>query len=151
MLIQVRSSTRSTPRHEVDIPCELITSSSDTPTLAWATDMSADGLWIDDREDLQIGEDLVVCFKPGIWWRAHELTVFANVARISPGLREDDRAPGLGLEFVDLTTTERWGLRSWLRPRPQKSASRRRRSRSAAVPATSLLPQPTSPFARRVD
>lgn len=145
MLIQVRSTTRNTPRHTVDIPCEIITSTMDEPALAWATDMSADGLWIEDREDLEVGEELVVCFKPGIWWRAAELTLFANIARVSPGLRGEDDLPGLGVAFVDPDAGERWALRSWLRPRPEKAPSRRRgRQRSP-------ITWPASPFARRVD
>ncbi len=152
MLIQVRSTTRSTPRHAVDMPCEIITSKADEPSLAWATDMSADGVWLEDRDDLVVGEDVVVCLKPGIWWRAQELVFFANVARISPGLREDDPSPGLGLEFLDLTAGERWALRSWLHPRPEKSPSRRRRGRGQALrPPPAINTRPLSPFARRLD
>jgi hypothetical protein len=146
MLIRIRSTTRSTPRHRVEIPCEIITSGCDEPSLAWATDMSADGLWLDERGDLEIGEDLVVCFRPGLRWRARELMLFANVARVSPGLRDDDIGPGLGLAFTDLTGGERWALRSWLRPRPEKAPSRRRRKRSDAPPMRAL-----SPFAQRLD
>jgi hypothetical protein len=151
MLIQVPSTTRSTPRHAVDIPCEVITSTSDEPSLAWATDMSADGLWIEDRDDLEIGEDLVVSFKPGIWWRAQELTFFANVVRLSPGLREEDRSCGFGIEFLDLTPSERWALRAWLRPRPPKAPSRRRRGHSKPVWPAPVEAVPLSPFARRLD
>jgi hypothetical protein len=155
MLITVRATTRATPRHAVEIPCEVITHSDDTPTLAWATDMSANGLWIDDRDDLALGQDLIVCFKPGLRWRAHELMVFANVSRTSPGLRTDDPNPGCGVSFVDLSPGERFGLRAWLRPRPERAPSRRRRTRESA-PAQFRWPAPAqtfaaSPFARRVD
>lgn len=154
MLIQARSTTRSTPRHAVDIPCEIITSASDEPALSWATDMSADGLWIEQRDDLALGQELVVCFRPGIWWRANDLMIFANVARASPGLRSEDDAPGVGLAFVDLSSSERWALRSWLRPRPEKAPSRRRRSPPRATDFAWPAPVDgfmTSPFARRVD
>lgn len=156
MLIQVRSTTRNAPRHAVDIPCEIITTASDEPALAWATDMSAHGLWIENRDDLALGEELVVCFKPGIWWRANDLMIFANVSRTSPGLRGEDDAPGVGIAFADLTSSERWALRSWLRPRPEKSPSRRRRAQKKPTTTDFTWPAPvdgfmTSPFARRLD
>ncbi len=154
MLIRVRSTTRQTPRHAVDIPCEIITPTAESPTLSWATDMSADGLWLDATHELALGDELVVCFQPGIFWRAHELMVFATVTRTSPGARDDDDGPGRGLAFLDLGTSERWALRSWLRPRPEKAPSRRRRARPS-TPRLAPYPVETdgfmaSPFARRL-
>jgi hypothetical protein len=139
--LHMSASARRTPRHLVEIPCEVITSDGDEPALEWATDMSADGLWLEESS-LPLGAQLVVCFRPGIWWRRREVTVFAEVARISRGLRPTDRAPGVGLSFLDLTGPERWALRCWLRPRPEPPPARR------ALPARTFVP--LSDFASRV-
>ena len=136
--------SRRAPRHQVEIPCELI--AKEDPVLMWATDMSSDGLWFEGAGGFELGEQVVVCFKPGLRWRARELMIFAQVARISPGMRTEDEGPGVGLSFLDLSGTERWWLHSWLRPRPEK----RPRSRRMQAPRWPSV-VPLSPFARRLD
>jgi hypothetical protein len=138
-------TSRRAPRHCVEIPCEVVLAQADEPVLRWATDMSAEGVWLEDG-DLRLGDELVVCFRPGIWWRRREIMVFAEVARVSPGLRPSDRGPGVGVAFRDLSGPERWALRCWLRPRPETAPARRRgSSRSFAPPLAAV-----SPFASRV-
>lgn len=116
---------RESARHVVDLPCELITEACDEPFLMWATDMSADGAWFDTDAPLSLGATLVVCIKPGVWWRAKELMVFADVARLSRGMRGGDDTSGMGVRFLDLERHERFALRSWLRPRPERLPRRR--------------------------
>jgi len=118
-------------RHTVDMPCEVISPRDDEPQLLWATDMSAHGAWLETLGPLDLGEQLVLCFRPGVWWRAREIQVFAEVARTSPGLRVGDDLPGVGLDFLDLTQRERWALRCWLRPRPEPEPHRRGRPKKA--------------------
>jgi hypothetical protein len=153
-LIRTQSTTRRSPRHDVELPCEVITQSCDEPLLRWASDMSADGAWFDTMCPLSIGEELVVCFKPGIWWRAEEITVFGEVTRISRGLRGGDDGPGMGLAFIDLTRHERFSLRKWLRPRPTIAPRRRVPGRMddvmINVAASSPSPFASSPFASRI-
>jgi hypothetical protein len=124
MMLDLRHA-RESARHVVDMPCELVTESCDEPILAWATDMSADGAWFDTREPLALGASLVVCIKPGVWWRSKELMVFAEVARISRGMRGGDDVAGMGVSFLDIARSERFALRSWLRPRPERMPRRR--------------------------
>ena len=144
-LLRPELTQRRMSRHAVEIPCELITSTDDTPRFIWATDMSADGLWIDTRSPLGLGEVVVVGFAPGVFWRAREIQAFAEVVRISFGLRWGDGEAGMGLRFLDLSPAERWALRRWLQPRPQPRPHRRGPApRSAAVEAFA------SPFSRRV-
>ena len=138
-------SQRHVTRHAVDIPCEVVTSHRDRPELVWATDMSGGGAWLETDELLEPGEHLVVCFRPAVWWRAREIQVFAEVTRISFGLRAGDRGAGMAVRFLDLTPGERWALRSWLRPRPLPEPRRRVPSLRSMAP---LVP-PASPFAAR--
>lgn len=132
-------------RHEVEIPCELISSTDDEAQLMWASDMSADGLWMDTPAPLGLGEVVVVCFAPGVHWRAREIQAFAEVVRISFGMRWGDGDAGMGLRFLDLSPAERWALRRWLRPRPPRAPHRRLPGKRA--PQRGML---ASPFASRV-
>jgi Tfp pilus assembly protein PilZ len=149
-----RTTTRTSSRHEVELPCEVITSDADEPSLFWATDLSAGGLWLETPKPLSLGDEMVVCFKPSIWWRAREIHVFGQVARISPGLRGPRDAKGMGISFLDLTPKEKWQLRCWLRPRPE-SKPRRRALPSRNRFSITQSPKPqlraqTSPFASRI-
>jgi hypothetical protein len=142
-----QSSPRQAARHSVELPCEVITPDHDAPALMWASDMSAGGLWLQTSEPLPLGSELVVCLRPAVWWRARELMVFAEVARLSRGRRELDDGPGMGIEFTDLTQPERWMLRRWLRPRPFIAARRRVQARRVPTP---LPPFADHPFASRL-
>ena len=147
-----RSSHRASPgwrrasRHTVEIPCEVITRVDDEPILVWATDMSVEGLWLETSRALLPKEELVVCFKPTVWWRARELCLFGEVARVSPGLRSGDEGPGVGVSFTDLERGERFALMSWLRPRPELPARRR----PPARPRTLEERFSSHPFASRM-
>lgn len=149
-----RTSSRTSSRHEVELPCEVITPKSEQPGLFWATDLSAGGLWLEAPEPLTLGDEMVVCFKPSIWWRAREIQVFGQVARVSPGLRGPRDTKGMGISFLDLTPKEKWQLRCWLRPRPERKPQRRAlpsRKRYAIPQApTPQLRAQASPFASRV-
>jgi hypothetical protein len=155
---QLSSFARRSSRHLVDLPCEVVTRQDDEPLLLWATDLSADGAWLEaGARRLALGEELIVCFRPAVWWQEREIMAFAEVARLSRGLRGDDPAPGLGVAFVDLTAGERFALRSWLRPRPERRPARRpgahRRVEPTHVCARIALPGPRAsdhPFASRV-
>lgn len=143
-MVESTPSQRHVSRHAVEIPCEIITSQCDGQ-LAWATDMSGGGAWLETQALLVPGEHVVICFAPGIWWRAREIQAFAEVVRISYGLRLGDRGAGMAVRFLDLTPAERWALRSWLRPRPMPAPRRR-------IPTRRALPAPcASPFAARID
>lgn len=106
-------------RHEVELPCELITSQCDEPLLFWATDLSRVGIWLEAQEPLDRGNDVVLCFRPLAGWDADEVQVFAQVQRIQ---RRHQRASTLGmaLEFGDLSELEAAALNRWLAPRPRK-------------------------------
>lgn len=142
-MCEAAMSQRHVSRHAVEIPCEVITSHRDRPTLSWATDMSGGGAWLETDELLVPGDHLVICFAPGVWWRAREIQTFAEVVRISYGLRAGDRGAGMAVRFLDLTPAERWALRCWLRPRPMPLPRRRVAGRRAPFAAA-------SPFAARL-
>jgi len=149
-----RIRNRTSSRHQVELPCEIITPSADEPALMWATDLSASGLWLESHEPLDLGKEMVVCFKPSVWWRAREIQVFGAVARVSPGLRGPRDAKGMGIQFLDLSAREKWQLRCWLRPRPETKPRRRvlpSRNRFSITPATGpQLRAKASPFASRI-
>ena len=121
-------------RRAVELPCELVSSYVDVPLLYWATDLTPYGLWLETPMPMQLGEQVVVCFKPHVWWSSRELMLFAEVTRVS-SCRGQDR--GMGLEFLDISAHERRALEVWLRRRPPPLPKRRARAQSQRK-----LPQP---------
>jgi len=140
---------RRTARHRVEIPCELVTSDHDEARLFWATDLSGHGLWLEGAQSLPLGEVVVACVTPGVWWRRREIQVFAEVVRVSYGLRQGDHGAGAGLRFIDLSPSERWALRRWLYPRPLVSPVRRYPMAPARQPSGPMATS-ASPFAARI-
>jgi len=128
----------------VELPCELISSYVDAPLLYWATDLSPFGIWLETPLPMQLGEQVVVCFEPPVWWTGREITVFAEVARVTHGRQraarrgEPQQLSGMGLEFLDLSTHERRALTAWLRGRPPPLPIRRQRQ----VQSMRSLPPP---------
>jgi len=121
------------------MPCEIISGHVDEPLLYWATDLSPQGLWLDTRFPMQAGEQVVVCFKPAVWWPGRELMVFAQVIRASASrARSGLASAGMGLEFLDIDCHEQRALTAWLRRRPPPLPRRRARG----VPSLRALPEP---------
>lgn len=125
-------SHRRALRRAVEIPCDVVSGYVDEPLLYWATDLSPYGLWLETSFPMHIGEQLVVCFQPPVWWPGREISVFAEVTRSAHG-----RSHGMGLEFLDLGEHEGRALNSWLRGRPPPLPRRRKRS-----PVERALPIP---------
>ncbi len=121
------SGHRRALRRSVDMPCEVISNHVDEPLLYWATDLSPYGLWLDTPFPMAAREQVVVCFKPPVWWPGRELTLFAEVIRSAGG----QGAPGMGMVFLDITAHEQRALSGWLRGRPPPLPKRRRRSSSS--------------------
>ena len=132
------SQHRRAMRRAVDIPCELVSRHVDSPLLYWATDLTPYGMWVETPIPMQIGEVVVVCFRPPVWWPGRELMVFSEVTRVANQARGRHGPRGMGVEFLDLPAHERRTLVSWLRRRPPPLPLRR--ARSGRDPAT--LPQP---------
>ncbi len=128
-------SNRRALRRAVQLPCELVSRYVDQPLLYWATDLTPYGLWLETPFPMELGEEVVLCITPGIWWNQRELMLFAEVTRISTSRDQGER--GMGLEFLDATPHERRALEAWLRNRPPPLPKRRARSSS-----TRGLPMP---------
>jgi hypothetical protein len=82
-------------------------------------DLSPFGMWIETPHLMLPGERVVVAFRPPEWPVPFALTVFGEVARISMGRRKDDDGlTGMGIEFTDISDTEREALEACLRGLP---------------------------------
>jgi hypothetical protein len=126
-------------RRAVELPCELVSRYVDEPLLYWATDLTPFGTWLETPFPMELGEQVVLCLKPGIWWDARELMLFAEVTRVSSAKHPEDR--GMGLEFLDATIHEQRALAGWLRNRPPPLPRRRARSaeQDRVLPAPACL------------
>lgn len=118
--------SRRALRRAVQLPCELVSRFVDEPLLYWATDLTAHGVWLETPFPMELGEEVVLCLRPGVWWHARELMLFAEVTRVASGRDLDAR--GMALEFLDATAHERRALEAWLRNRPPPIPKRRARS-----------------------
>lgn len=121
----VPAGSRRGIRRSVELGCELISNRGDIPAGCVATDLSAQGIWLATPEPVRAGEHVVVCFEPGDGWIAGELTVFAEVARVTTTRRANEGG-GMGLEFLDLEGAERARLVDWLATRKMPVPRRRR-------------------------
>jgi hypothetical protein len=120
------AAKRRALRRAVELPCDLVSRYLDEPLLYWATDLSPFGLWLETPLPMQLGEQVVLSFQPAVWWPTREITVFAEVVRVTNGRRSP--RTGMGLEFLDLDENEERSLGAWLRGRPPPLPRRRKRS-----------------------
>jgi hypothetical protein len=109
----------------VDIPCELVSRYVDEPLLYWATDLTCYGAWLETPYPMELGEKVVICFAPTVWWPSRELMLFAEVTRLRVGRTASER--GMGVEFLDASPHELRALGSWLHRRPPPLPKRRAR------------------------
>ncbi len=144
---QTPVGSRRAIRRAVALGCEVISTRNDRPVRYRATDVSVGGIWLQTVDPVRTGETVVVCFRPedGI---SRELLVFASVARVMTARDATDDTPGvgMGLELLDLATSERERLDRWL-ANHQLPVPRRRRpvARHDALPlgATATLAPPS--------
>lgn len=123
------SPPRRALRRAVELPCEVVSRFIDRPLLYWASDLTGYGVWLETPAPMEVGEQVVVCFRPAVWWGQRELMVFSEVTRVMWARRAEER--GMGLEFLDLTVHERRALDGWLHGRPPPLPRRRRVSGTA--------------------
>ena len=132
------STSRRALRRAVELPCEVISRHLDEPLLYWASDLTPQGVWVETTAPMPLGERVVVCFEPTIWWCRRELVLFAEVTRVAWTRAPSER--GMGLVFTDITEHEQRALAAWLRGRPPPLPRRRARSTSERA-----LPSPVHP------
>jgi len=122
----------------VDLPCQLVSRYVDEPLLYWASDLTPQGIWLETPAPMEIGEQVVLCFQPTVWWSSRELMLFAEVSRVM--WTKERIANGMGLSFLDISTHEQRALAAWLRGRPPPLPKRRARtSRERVLPEARYL------------
>lgn len=96
---------------------ELVTSEWDEPVGLLARDLSPGGIFVRTELPLQMGAELVLCFRVPECPR--EFTVFGEVVRVCLPRRRTDVVPaGMGIRFLDMTPIERLFVRGALRGVP---------------------------------
>lgn len=131
-------------RRVTELPCELYTSHEHAPLLAWGTNLSESGIFLETGSPIGMGDDVVVSFRPAVAWALPELVLFAQVTRAARGRRHADAGSGFGLRFLDLSRPERRALARWLRPR-ERVPGGVRQALVPPAPALSVPPAPAPP------
>jgi len=101
--------TRREQRHEVNIPCEVMTDRSELAALLRCTDLSPGGARIRSGIAPSKGELVVLSFRPPCECR--ELTLFAKVCHV---VRRGRAVRGFGVEFLRTSAREQRLLRDAL-------------------------------------
>ena len=130
-----RRLTRRALRRAVNLPCELVSKYVEEPLLYWASDLTPHGIWLETPAPMELGEQVVLCFQPTVWWHSRSLSLFAEVSRVLWSRAPSER--GMALSFLDISQHEKRALSAWLRRRPPPLPKRRARSSSGR-----LLPMP---------
>lgn len=97
-------SRRRTLRRAVQLECAVHSPLWDGPAWYTATDVSAKGLWLATDLALEVGERLMVSFRPPRWpaW-CWPVTAFGEVVRVSlPRRRSNRHAAGMGVRFSEI-------------------------------------------------
>ncbi len=101
--------TRQDERRAVDLACEVMTKRSELAALLRCTDLSVSGARIRSGIAPEMGELLVISFKPPC--ERSELTLFAKVRHV---VRRGRAVRGFGVEFLRTSARERLMLRDAL-------------------------------------
>jgi hypothetical protein len=133
---------RGFARRRIELACELYTSFLDVPLLAWGTNLSESGIFLETDTSVFPGEDVVISFRPSFGWNSTELTLFAEVARASTSAPAFAPTSGVGLRFLDLSRPERCELSRWLRPRDRMEAGMRSVQAMPSRPLFGRTPAP---------
>ncbi len=108
--------SRRAARRAVDIACDLISTHWDRPVPSRCSDLSPHGMWLETTVPLEVGERVVVCFRPP---RSGDMMVFARVNRVERDDRDErSGSSGVGLELVGLSALEQTELALSLRGLP---------------------------------
>jgi hypothetical protein len=88
--------------------CSALSALWDDTAPMLATNLSPYGIWLGTTLALEVGEQMVLSFRPPHWPKSDEpMTVRAQVVRVRlPRRRADAGAAGMGLRFVDLDAGE---------------------------------------------
>lgn len=96
---------------------ELVAADWDEPVELPARDLSPGGIFVSTELPLELGAELVLCFRVPACPR--EIAVFGQVVRVClPRRRTDTATPGMGVRFLDITPLERLFVRDALRGVP---------------------------------
>jgi len=110
-----QNPNRAGVRRAIKTPCIAVQSEHYKLFGQRAYDVSADGMLVETRVPMSVGERVMVTFQTprGRWMQSR-----AEVARIVSGRRPGDRGCAVGLRFVDMDDASRSTLRASLRGIP---------------------------------
>lgn len=128
--VEILPGARRALRRAVHVECDVVSRWWDEPVPHLATDLSPQGIWLESALPLELGDEVVLAFRPPRWPKGCEVMVFGAVRRVDLRRRASDpRRAGMGIEFLDLAVGDEGELTASLRGLPPP-LPRRRRARS---------------------
>jgi len=140
--VEILPGRRRAVRRAVHVDCEVVSRFWDDSIPHLATDLTPDGIWIESMYPLEVGEDVVLTFRPPRWEESRAVTCFGTVRRVELRRRTSDpRASGMGIEFLDISDADQSELMRSLRglPPPLPASAERQRAREELVWLDMLL------------
>ena len=132
-VIEVEPEARRALRRALRLRCDVCSHYWDHAVPYQMTDVSPFGVWIDTLFPLHEGAELVLSFRPP-WMDERELTVFGEVKRVRTGrLRGDRGSIGMGIEFSDISGSDRHELARSLQGIPPRLNKKQRAANLARL------------------
>ncbi len=104
-----KSYARRFGRRSVEVTCDVICSDWEQPFSHSMKNLSPNGVWLRTSFPREVGETVVLSFRPPHWDASREINVFAQVTRVTEtrSSLSGRMTGGMGLAFMDLTSTEK--------------------------------------------
>ncbi len=111
-----RNLPRRAFRRYVRLDCQVVRETDFRPVGELALDLSTDGMLLRTNERILTGEELIIVFRPPSSNRLIDAS--ATVARVLHGRRPGDRGRALGIQFDQMSESDRSHLWECLRGLP---------------------------------
>jgi c-di-GMP-binding flagellar brake protein YcgR len=118
-------------RHQLRMDCQVVREDDFKLVSARTLDLSATGMLVEAKNDVAIGDSLIVSFR--IPRSERYVDAEATVTRVVRGRRRGDGGPAFGLRFASIDRTSFTMLKASLRRLPPTRARRPSRIDYAAI------------------
>ncbi|HKQ67822.1 MAG TPA: PilZ domain-containing protein [Polyangiaceae bacterium] len=137
MRSSLRTNRRTSRRHMVNIPCQIVRERDFRLVADRIFNLSSSGMLVTPAEPVVTGDRVIASFQipDSKFW----IDLDAIVTRVAHGRRQGEHARALGVEFCQMTRFSRWLIEGALRRAPVGPPITRVGRRSDALAISRLL------------